>query len=118
MEHGSPSNGSPQFVQAQHVTLQQRNDGAQLVGLAVAPLVAAVVQLFWAALDDPPLEPLAWLIEIAAIVATAAVVMDLARLRGVSTPLAIVIGVVATPFLVIAAMFVTIAAAFSLGSLV
>lgn len=118
MEYGRPSDGTPQFVQQQHVPLSERGDGSTLIGLATAPLVAAMVQLFWAALDDPPLEPLAWLIEIAAVVCTAAFAMDLARLRGVPLPLAIVIGIVAAPFLIIAAMFVVIAAAFSLGSII
>jgi hypothetical protein len=107
---------SPQFVK--QTPFRERSDRGLLAIIAIGPLVAGAVILFWLALDDPPLEWLGGAVLIGAMLVTIVGTGALARERGLSLPAAVLTAIVVAPLLVIPAMFVLIAGAFMLGGMV
>ncbi|MBI2691174.1 MAG: hypothetical protein HYX29_04425 [Solirubrobacterales bacterium] len=109
----------PQFIAPTGVQTPQEKIEARTVVVAFfSPLVFAFVYFFWLALDDPPLPILALLICISSFVVGVAAATSILRTQGVPLIVAVLVGIVAVPIMLIAASFVVIAFAFMLGGLI
>lgn len=109
----------PQFIAPTGIQSQQEKIDARMVVVAlISPIVFASVFIFWLALDDPPLPILALLVCISSFVFGVAAATSIARSQGMPLPVAVLIGIVAVPCMLIAATFVVIGCAFMLGGLV
>jgi hypothetical protein len=109
----------PQFVAPTGVSSSQERIEIRMVIVAlIAPLIVAFVVFFWLALDDPPLPVLALIVCISGFVIGVAAAASVLRSQGVPIALAVLVGIVAVPFMLIAASFVVIGGAFMLGGLI
>ncbi|MGK2878562.1 MAG: hypothetical protein ACSLFF_08315 [Solirubrobacterales bacterium] len=109
----------PQFIARTGVqTPQDRTDMRTVLVALISPVVFALVYFFWLALDEPPLPILALMICISSFVIGVAAAASIAHSRGAPTPIAMVIGILAVPCLLIGASIFVIACAFMLGGLI
>jgi hypothetical protein len=109
----------PQFIAPTGIQSPQEKIETRAVVVAfISPLVFAFVYFFWLALDDPPLPILALLICISSFVIGVAAATSILRSQGVPLVVAVLVGIVAVPIMLVAASFIVIAFAFMLGGLV
>ncbi|MGH2958643.1 MAG: hypothetical protein ACRDKE_03500 [Solirubrobacterales bacterium] len=109
----------PQFIAPTGVqSARDKIASRDVIVALVSPLIYAFVLFFWLALDDPPLRIVALLICISSFVIGVAASTSIARSQGLPLLVAVLVGIVAVPCMLVAASFVVIACAFMLGGLI